>query len=1146
MIIAWLAGFGPEPDDTEARQGLARIRKSAKAAHFCQIRMQNATPRAFAESIAAQLKDNIEGFNDAFLASQENLNITVQLNIGTANSATGLIINTIDLGALGDEQSLDRSFIHPIKKLYERGYRESILILVDALDEAHSYTGVGLAQWLSRINGLPATVRVLVTTRRDQRVLKFFRQTACDLIDQSPDRTDEVRIYAARRLSELTSAHAGKRNDFAARLASTSHGIFLYAALVLDELARNPDKLPKLADYHLPDGISGLYQEFLCRELIANEQLWFSQYEPLLGLVSVAQGDGLTAKQLSAIVGGDIRQPLRVCAQYLDGELPEGPFRPFHQSFTDFLLEDEQNIHFRIDGARWHRAIALYYRNAFMGRWVECDAYGLTYVLVHALEGGDPAMVDELIGDVGFLVAADPDSVMRGLPFARGDSVRDLAWAYARVAHALRDAPSTTRLSYIEMSLSQNRVPSSGVTGTQIRNPDAPWAPAWTDCVPTVRHWVTGRHEAAIYALSSGYINDQPYIASGDLSGVVRISDARTGALIASLPDRSGDPIQALASFSGKDEAILVVGDLEGLLECWDLIRMERLWRTKWYHWEVNDIVITSVLGRCAVISCSDIIVALDLRTGKKIRPSNARFPSWLGFWRTEEDNDEDGPTNCLASYTIAGQTFLVSCRPDGVVRIWDADTGDLIKEIRNENVVSKVGVFDQDGGVFLVIAGNGLSIKVINARTYEIVAAVDATEDKTYVPSIAVGRINGEPVIYSAGDQSVGIQGALDGRIVGRAPGPHSNWVRVMTLAKLGDETRLLLAGGDQIVYVVDESDLALAAAASTGVSENVVTALGRVDLNDDEYLICGHADGAICLREMESGRRVGGTWTLPGRIGSIDSLTHGGTSLLACQAENDLWLTDAKGAIRASISSRKGKIVSTTLGLVNGRPVVALGTDNGSLETYELEPQLTKRAEIEHAHRHSLLKLARPELSLANVSALAIYQVGGAAMLASVGWEDHTLKLWDWETMSVVSEKPAGGYVSSLESIIVGSRPLLMSMSTDLRLRVWAGDTGEMLRERLDERRRGHVSGLWYTGMTCDRVAGRELVVIGARDGTITVIEASDLSVVTAIAIGYGDLGRRIVLSRSGTLVVAGARGLTAVRLNDSDRPPIAADRD
>ena len=110
---------------------------------------------------------------------------------------------------------------------------------------------------------------------------------------------------------------------------------------MLDELLAHLPDWPDLdlENYPLPDGLSGLYHDFLNRELGRDEDRWYGSFKPVLGLIAVAQGAGLMRAQLAAISGVEVEQPLRVCKQYLAGDLPDGPFRVFHKSFADFLLE---------------------------------------------------------------------------------------------------------------------------------------------------------------------------------------------------------------------------------------------------------------------------------------------------------------------------------------------------------------------------------------------------------------------------------------------------------------------------------------------------------------------------------------------------------------------------------------------------------------------------------------------------------------------------------------------------------------------------------------------------------------------------------------------------------------------------------------
>jgi tetratricopeptide (TPR) repeat protein len=394
MLLAWLAGFGPGPQEEIAAKQLSRIRAMVKAGHFCQAASRNVTPQAFAESIANQLTRTVPGFGEALAATlAERVQILgiARTDMACAGSSqTGVIIKQIDLGTLGDELSFDRAFTQPLKKFYGSSNREPMIVLVDALDEAETYTGVGLSDLLSQLTDLPAQVRLVATTRNEPRVLKRYRQSKpFDLLNEGSPDADDLKTYAAKRLEVAVGGPS--RIEFAERLARSAQGIFLYATLVLDELLeRLPSELPDFSTLHLPKGLRGLYYDFLNRELGKDERLWFELYEPLLGLLAVARGKGLNSKQLTNLTGQDIRAALRVSRQYLSGELPDGPFRIFHKSLADFLLEDDENIDYHIEAISMHRRIVNHYLRpdsiSTPPDWEKVDDYGLLHLGNHLFD----------------------------------------------------------------------------------------------------------------------------------------------------------------------------------------------------------------------------------------------------------------------------------------------------------------------------------------------------------------------------------------------------------------------------------------------------------------------------------------------------------------------------------------------------------------------------------------------------------------------------------------------------------------------------------------------------------------------------------------------------------------------------------------
>ncbi len=116
-----------------------------------------------------------------------------------------------------------------------------------------------------------------------------------------------------------------------------------------------------------------------------NRKRWRDEVRPVLGLVAVSQGDGLSRAQLDGVTGKDTEGTLEEWKQYLGGALPDGPFRPFHKSFADFLLDEPRNDAYRVDAAGMHERLVDHYWPAGNGAkaWAGWDAYARRYLPTH-------------------------------------------------------------------------------------------------------------------------------------------------------------------------------------------------------------------------------------------------------------------------------------------------------------------------------------------------------------------------------------------------------------------------------------------------------------------------------------------------------------------------------------------------------------------------------------------------------------------------------------------------------------------------------------------------------------------------------------------------------------------------------------------
>ncbi len=402
-VMAWLAGAGPAPDDPAAREELARVRSHVKAAHFCAAESGLNSPRALAEDWSNQLVRNVPGFAPALADSlADRVVITSADHIGSiqpGGSYTGVSIRNLNLAGLGDEAGFDRALRFPIKRLKAEDLGRPLVLLVDALDEALAYRGdITVAELLARLDDLPESVRVLASSRPDSRALTLYPGARrFDLRADAPANRDDVRDYLHAQLAALEEPRRGR---FADHIARAARGNFLYARLVLHELPRPVPDVDAIGKIPLPGRLEKLYTRFLNREVgVRREERWFNFLRPLLGLVAVAQGDGLTRAQLRELTGRAVEPALEVCEPYLAGPPPDGPFRPFHHSFREYLTEYPNNKAYHTDAREMHAAVASFYWDRHHGDWGGCDRYALAYLATHLFESRDLARLLGLVGE---------------------------------------------------------------------------------------------------------------------------------------------------------------------------------------------------------------------------------------------------------------------------------------------------------------------------------------------------------------------------------------------------------------------------------------------------------------------------------------------------------------------------------------------------------------------------------------------------------------------------------------------------------------------------------------------------------------------------------------------------------------------------
>jgi hypothetical protein len=361
--------------------------------HFCQARrFPTVDSLSFVQALSVELATRYSAFAEALVNTlDQRFTLVAEQNVRTAASGgqvLGVHVQKVDIGGLSTRAALERAVRRPLEELYAAGLSEPVVLLVDGLDEALTVPDPdNLVDLLGDLHIWPSQVRFLITSRLDPRILRLFAERAwhLDLVADAPSTiVHDVAGYVYGRLNEL-NLPGPERIDVAYRLARASEGNFLYAGLCADALVSGQVTVDQLEQ---PPGLDGRYREFLSREVGRSIDRWDERYRPLLGLLAVARDPGFTARQLAAIarLGLSVtRDTLRVCAQFLAGRWPDGPFRLFHASFRDWL-SDRNNLDYHTYPAEAHRDISAFYLEEYRGHWDQADDYALQYVPSHLMQ----------------------------------------------------------------------------------------------------------------------------------------------------------------------------------------------------------------------------------------------------------------------------------------------------------------------------------------------------------------------------------------------------------------------------------------------------------------------------------------------------------------------------------------------------------------------------------------------------------------------------------------------------------------------------------------------------------------------------------------------------------------------------------------
>jgi hypothetical protein len=286
------------------------------ALHFCSARDRRwINPTIFAESLALQLSARYPLFAEALAEKREDRQISIEVTQSatsfTGGQMVGVAIHKLDLGGLSAEDAFTRVVREPFEMLLGQQPDQQVIVMVDALDEALTYSGdMNMVSLLAHVEYLPPGARFILTSRKVEEIeLTFRKATRIFLSSQTfkAQNLEDIEHFVEGQLlrdvklaTRVNTLPREQVESLRAEVTKKATGNFLYVRFLLDAIVGGQQPPTELEG--LPEGLDGLYFDSLERVLKLRKHRWRDEYAPLMGVLSVVQ-ESVTQTQLAALTG---------------------------------------------------------------------------------------------------------------------------------------------------------------------------------------------------------------------------------------------------------------------------------------------------------------------------------------------------------------------------------------------------------------------------------------------------------------------------------------------------------------------------------------------------------------------------------------------------------------------------------------------------------------------------------------------------------------------------------------------------------------------------------------------------------------------------------------------------------------------------
>ena len=991
-----------------------------------------------------------------------------------------------------------------------------LVVVVDALDEAVAPAELAdqLLNPICAAAEVSSDLRLLIGTRRNLLDRLDPHAVVLDLDTAPWLGPDDLANYVTQVL--LAEGEKSVRTPYrsqhhlartvARAVAARAHPTFLIARIVARSLlaaGHTVDVTDPGWQQRFPDSVGQAFDIDLARYGLDGRRV-----RDLLIPLAWAEGAGLPwehlwapiARALSgnpAYTDDDIRWLREVAGGYVQENSEHGrsAYRLYHQAIAEHLRGDGHaaQIQQRISDTLTRQA-----PEESNGRpdWFAAHPYIRTHLATHAAAAGH---LERLLEDARFLLAADPDRLLRASTTARSARAIQAAETFQAAVHQLRARPPSVAAAYLELVARQygNDELAEEIDRLGLARP---WSVRWARWRPGSPHRIVGRHDDWVRAVVVGQLNGRTVAVSAGDDRALRVWDLFQGTPV-------GEPLTghdgwvwsvALSELAGRPIAVSGGGD--GTVRVWDLARGAPVGQPLTGHeYSVQAVAVGDAEGGPVAISGgSDGAVRVwDLSRGSRVGQSLQRNP-WLRLAaalriraRTHADF-----VSSVAMSELAGRPIGVSAGRDGVVLVWNLAQPALLCQPIQPKPNSWIQLLTALG--------------------------VPARRRTSAGPTVAVGELAGYQVVVSGEDDgTIQAWDLTKGTPIGKPLTGHNGAVNAMTLGLLEHNQVALSGGDDGTVRVWDLTRGSPIGEPLTG-HDGKVLSVALVELEGRPVAVSAGSDGTVRAWDLARVAPVDERRTGRGnrvRTLAMDEPVQQPTAIPRADDGRMQMSSPTRGtAVGEPLTGYDASVQGVAVAAVEDRVVVISGGEDGTVRVWDFA-RGTPIGEPLTGHRGSVTAVAAGIVEGRPLATFPVVISGG---------EDGTVRVWDL-ARGVQVGAPLTGHVGPVTAVATGvveDRPVAVSSGADGMVRLWNLSLGlpDGLPLQRNAWRRFVGRHVFQTESHIDYV---NAVAVGTLDGRPVAASAGDDGAVLVWDLSQRTLMRK-TLERSFWLRLLGAIGI------------------